>query len=126
MSGPIPMTVTFRKGETEALGIIEKVTYKTEGNDVFVTYEDGMAKGTTMRYTILGPNVVRTALGTLRRVDSTELSQAEISIRKKQEIEQNTVCAYNADSGKCSCFHKSKGMKVAKKRHECMVLAGVR
>lgn len=68
MSGPIPMTVTFRSGETEALGTIEKVSYEVDGNDVLVTYEDGMMKGTAMRYTITGPNSARTELGELTRV----------------------------------------------------------
>lgn len=68
MSGLIPMTVTFRSGETEALGIIEKVSYEVVGSDVLVTYEDGMMKGTTMRYTITGPNSARTELGELTRV----------------------------------------------------------
>jgi hypothetical protein len=68
MTGIVPMTVTFRKGETEAMGMIEKVSYKTEGNDVLVTYLDGLAKGTTMRYTITGQNSARTELGTLKRI----------------------------------------------------------
>jgi hypothetical protein len=68
MSGAMPMTITFRSGETEALGMIEKVSYKTQGNDVLVTYLDGMAKGTTMRYTITGKNSASTALGSLRRI----------------------------------------------------------
>jgi hypothetical protein len=68
MSGLMAMTITFRSGETEALGIIEKVSYKVEENDVLVTYEDGMMKGTTMRYTITGPNSARTGLGRLTRV----------------------------------------------------------
>ena len=68
MSGFMPMTVTFRDGETEALGMIEKVSYRVEGKDVLVTYEGGIAKGTTMRYTITGPNSARTELGTLTRV----------------------------------------------------------
>jgi hypothetical protein len=67
MDGPMPMKVVFRAGETEAMGIIEKVSYKTEGNDVLVTYEDGMAKGTIMRYTVVDPNTVRTEMGTLHR-----------------------------------------------------------
>ena len=68
MSGGMPMAITFRGGETEALGMIEKVSYKTEGNDVLVTYLDGLAKGTTMRYTITGANSAKTELGSLRRV----------------------------------------------------------
>ena len=62
------MTITFRSGETEALGMIEKVSYKTQGNDVLVTYLDGMAKGTTIRYTVTGEDSARTALGSLRRI----------------------------------------------------------
>lgn len=68
MSGLIPMTIIFRSGETEAMGMIEKVSYKNEGNDVLVTYKEGMSQGMTMRYTIIGPNSVRTELGTLRRI----------------------------------------------------------
>jgi len=68
MVGEVPMTVTFRKGETEAMGMIEKVSYKTEGGDVLVTYLDGMAKGTTMRYTMTSPDSARTELGVLQRV----------------------------------------------------------
>lgn len=68
MDDVMPMTVTFRSGETEPLGIIEKVSYKTEGNDILVTYLNGMAKGMTMRYTITGKDSARTELGTLRRI----------------------------------------------------------
>lgn len=68
MAGPIPMKTTFRSGETETWGVIEKVSYKTVGNDVLVTYEDGIAKGTTLRYTMTGPNTISTELGNLRRV----------------------------------------------------------
>jgi hypothetical protein len=68
MTDPIPMTIVFRSGETESMGMIEKVSYKTEGNDVLVTYEDGMAKGTTFRYTLVDANTVQTDAGTLRRI----------------------------------------------------------
>ncbi|OUD14680.1 hypothetical protein TPSD3_09070 [Thioflexithrix psekupsensis] len=68
MSGLMPMTVQFRKGETETMGIIEKVSYKISGNDVLVTYEDGIMKGTTMRYTIADKDTVKTELGLLQRV----------------------------------------------------------
>jgi hypothetical protein len=68
MSGPVHMTVTFRYGETETMGLIEKVSYKTEGRDVLVTSLDGMAKGLTIRYTITGPDSVRTGFGTLHRI----------------------------------------------------------
>jgi arginyl-tRNA--protein-N-Asp/Glu arginylyltransferase len=68
MDGLVPMTVHSRSGETEALGIIEKVSYDVQGNDVIVTYTDGMAKGMGMRYTMTGPDTARTELGTLRRI----------------------------------------------------------
>ncbi len=68
MSGALPMTIIFRSGETESLGIIEKVSYRTEGSDVLVTYTDGMAKGMAMRYTMTGADSARTELGSLRRV----------------------------------------------------------
>ena len=68
MDGTVPMTVTFRSGETEAMGMIEKVSYKTEGNDVLVTNLDGIAKGTTFRYTMTGPDTARSELGILRRI----------------------------------------------------------
>ena len=68
MNGPMPMTIQFRSGETEALGMIEKVSYEVNGNDVIVTYKDGLAKGTAMRYTITNANTLRTELGTLQRI----------------------------------------------------------
>ena len=64
----MPMTVTFREGETEAMGMIEKVSYKQEGNDVLVTNLNGLAKGTTFHYTFVDANTVRSQLGTLRRI----------------------------------------------------------
>ena len=48
--------------------MIEKVSYEVKGNDVIVTYKDGLAKGTAMRYTVTGPNTLRTELGSLQRV----------------------------------------------------------
>ena len=68
MSGVMPMTIQFRNGETEAMGMIEKVSYKVSGNDVLITYEAGIAKGTTIRYTITGPNTAKTELGSLQRI----------------------------------------------------------
>ena len=67
--GVVPMTVEFRPGETEALGLIEKVSYEVRGDDVIVTYESGPAKGVAMRYTMTGSDTARSELGTLRRVD---------------------------------------------------------
>lgn len=68
MSGLAPMTVQFRSGETEALGVIEKVSYEVKGNDVLVTYTDGIAKGMTMRYNMTGQDTAQTELGSLQRI----------------------------------------------------------
>jgi hypothetical protein len=68
MTGPLPMTVTFRANEAEALGIIEKVSYERKGDDVIVTYESGLLKGTSVRYTMKGKNSASFALGELERV----------------------------------------------------------
>ena len=68
MGGIVPMTIQFRSSETETLGVIEKVSYEVKGNDVLVTYTDGIAKGMTMRYTITGQDTAQTELGTLQRI----------------------------------------------------------
>lgn len=68
MNGVVPMTVQFRNGETEAMGMIEKVSYEIKGSDVIVTYKDGLAKGMAFRYTVTGPNTLHTELGTLQRI----------------------------------------------------------
>lgn len=68
MAGPVPMTVTFRSDETEALGVIEKVSYARKGDDVIVTYESGLLKGTSVRYTMVDRNTASFALGRLERV----------------------------------------------------------
>ena len=66
--GFLNTTVHFRHGESEALGMIDKVSYKRVGNDVLMTYESGMSEGTTVRYTMTGPDSARWEHGTLRRV----------------------------------------------------------
>jgi hypothetical protein len=68
MGGVLPMTIQFRNGETEAMGMIEKVSYERSGQDVIVKYESGLMKGTAMRYTMTGPDSARFELGTLQRV----------------------------------------------------------
>ena len=50
------------------MGMIEKVSYEVKGNDVIVTYKEGLAKGTAFRYTVIGPNTLRTELGILKRI----------------------------------------------------------
>ena len=67
MQGLVPMTVIYRDGEEEAMGIISKVSYKHEGNDVLVTYTSGMADGNTIRLTKIDENTFKSELGTLRR-----------------------------------------------------------
>ena len=68
LNGFMPMVVTFRNGETEALGIIEKASYKIKNNTILVTYENGLMKGTSMRYTVINSSTVKTQLGTLKRI----------------------------------------------------------
>lgn len=68
VKGFVPMTVQFRSGETETLGVIEKVSYEVKGNDVLMTYTDGFAKGMTIRYTITGENTAQNELGVLQRI----------------------------------------------------------
>lgn len=68
MNGLQPLTITYRDGEEESMGMINKVTYEYEGNDVLVTYTDGLLKGTTIRVTITSQNTAITAMGKLIRV----------------------------------------------------------
>jgi len=67
-SGPVPMTITFRPGETEAMGVIEHVDYKAEGNTVEVTYKDGLMKGSSMKFVLVDHNMATNPMFTLRRV----------------------------------------------------------
>ena len=66
--GLVPMTITFRPGETEAMGVIEQVDYATNGNVVKVTYKDGMMKGSAISFTIVDRNTVTNPMYTLRRI----------------------------------------------------------
>lgn len=68
MEDPIPMTVVYRAGEEEAMGVISKVSFKEAGNDVLVTYKSGMAEGTTVRFTMADRNTAVSQIGTLKRV----------------------------------------------------------
>jgi hypothetical protein len=63
------MTVQFRSGETETMGLIEKVSYEVKGDQVIVRYESGPMKGTAVRYTITGPNLARAEFGVLQRIN---------------------------------------------------------
>ena len=62
------MTVEFRSGETETMGVIEKVSYEVKDGDVIMTYESGLMKGNAVRFTVTDPDSARSSLGTLRRV----------------------------------------------------------
>jgi len=62
------MTTTFRRGEMEGMGMIEKVDYKVEGQSVIVTPKEGIMKGTGFRY-VLRDATTATAMGmTYRKV----------------------------------------------------------
>jgi len=50
------------------MGMIEKVEYEVKDSDVIVTYTNGMAKGTAMRYTVVDKNTLKTEMGLLHRV----------------------------------------------------------
>ena len=68
LHGSVPMTVVYRGNEEEAMGIISKVSYKHEENYVLVTYESGIAKGNSIRFTRVNENTYRSELGTLKRI----------------------------------------------------------
>jgi hypothetical protein len=66
--GPITMEVQFRPGEIEMSGVIDKVRYEVKGEDVLVTYTDGPMKGKTVHYVMVGQDMAKADLGTLRRM----------------------------------------------------------
>jgi len=68
MSGLVPVTVIYRDGQEETMGIISNVKYEHEGNDVLITYLDGMAEGTTVRVSMTGPDSANLGFGKLTRV----------------------------------------------------------
>lgn len=67
-AGFLPMKTTFRSGETESMGVIEKVGYKVDGQSVIVTYKDGMMKGTALRFVMVNPTTARALDTTYRRL----------------------------------------------------------
>jgi hypothetical protein len=67
-TGPVPMTVTYRSGESEVHGVIEKASYDVAGDDVIVTTESGPLKGLATRLQIVDPNTLQAAFGRLHRV----------------------------------------------------------
>jgi hypothetical protein len=66
--GAVPMTITFRSGETETMGVIEHVDYSTEGNTVRVTYKDGFMKGNAIKFVIVDHDTATNPLYTLHRI----------------------------------------------------------
>src|ERR1700760_2419353 len=68
MAGLVPVTVVFRPDEIETLGVVEKVSYERKGDDVIVTYQTGLLKGTAVKYTMTDKNTASFALGKLERV----------------------------------------------------------
>lgn len=68
VSDPFPVTVTFRSGEVEAMGVTRKATYKVKGDEVLVTYKEGAKAGATFRYTVIDANTIRSESGTFHRV----------------------------------------------------------
>lgn len=66
--GIVPMTITFRPGETESMGITEPVEYTIKENVVKVTYKDGMMKGSSLAFTLVNKNTATNPMFTLRRI----------------------------------------------------------
>jgi hypothetical protein len=65
--GPIPMEIEFRDGETESMGMIEKVSYKKDDNSYLVTGESGLDKGMTIRYQIIDASTIRCTFGVFHK-----------------------------------------------------------
>lgn len=68
VSSGIPIKTTFRGGETETMGMIEKVEYKADGQSVIVTYKDGIMKGTAVRFVLVDPTTAQALNMTYRKV----------------------------------------------------------
>jgi hypothetical protein len=68
-TGILHTKVHFRNGETEEMGMIEKVEYEVNGNDVIVHYVDGMAKGMAYRYTVVDNNTIKSEMSILHRIE---------------------------------------------------------
>jgi len=62
------MTIQFRKGESGTVGIIEKVSYKVDGNQVFVTSESGATKGAPLDTIFIPPDLISTEFDRMRRI----------------------------------------------------------
>jgi hypothetical protein len=65
---PFPVTVTFRDGETEAMGRVRKVAYTRHVDEVVVTYVGAGDKDAQFTYTLIDDDTIRSESGTFRRV----------------------------------------------------------
>lgn len=70
VTSPIPMKTTFRDGETETMGMIERVEYKRDGSSIVVTYKDGLMKGTSVRFVLIDPTTAQALNMTYRKVSN--------------------------------------------------------
>lgn len=68
LESAMPATVTYRDGEEESMGIISPVSYRHEGNHIYVKYEAGLMEGHTVRFTKVNKDTYRSELGTLTRI----------------------------------------------------------
>ena len=64
----IGTTIKFRTGESEASGIVTKVSYKVSGNEVKVVHTAGPTKGNSARFTIIDADTAKTDYMTMHRV----------------------------------------------------------
>jgi hypothetical protein len=67
-TGVVPMTIQFRTGEYEMMGMVVKAKYEIHGNDILVTDADGPMKGVAIHYTLVDQNTMHSAVGDLVRV----------------------------------------------------------
>lgn len=68
--GFAPLVTTFRDGETETMGMIEKVGYEVDGQSVIVSYKDGLMKGTSVRFVLVNPTTATAMDMTYKKVGS--------------------------------------------------------
>jgi hypothetical protein len=69
-TGGMPLTTTFRAGQMETMGVIEKVSYKVDDQSVIVTMNDGFAKGSSIRYVVVRPDTIQAMGLTYRKVSN--------------------------------------------------------
>ena len=67
-TGAVPMTIQFRTGEYEMMGMVVKAKYEIHGNDILVTDADGPMKGVAIHYTLVNQNKLHSAFVDLVRM----------------------------------------------------------